>query len=219
MMEEKNLEREQERTLSDRPPFSGRTTKLLGLFAATALAVSVGCSDSSTSNMNTAPASSNVAVGPDGQPIDESDYCLDENNDGYCDDDGSPLNTNAFIWIGGIDVDQKKKKYYKSGKPDSSRTYYSSGSGVSNGTSGSTATSKPSSNTIQPPTSAQGTGQVIDRSAASSSGTGSSSSGSVSSSSGSASSKPSSGTVSSSGGVSSSSGKGGIGSSSSSSSS
>ncbi|MGB8956056.1 MAG: hypothetical protein WCC10_11825 [Tumebacillaceae bacterium] len=214
MMEEKILEREQEPALSDRPPFSGRTSKLLGLFAATALAVSVGCSDSSSSNNNPAPASSNVAVGPDGQPINESDYCLDENNDGYCDDDGSSLNTNTFIWIGGIDIDHKSKKYYKSGKPDSSHTYYSPSRGVSSGTSGSTATGTPSSNTSQPPTSAKGTGQVINRSGSSSStGSASSSSGSVSSSSGSSSSS------SSSSGVSSSSGKGGVGSSSSSSSS
>ena len=217
-MEEKNLQREQEPTLSERPPFNGRTTKLLGLFAATALAVSVGCSDGSSSNNNPAPVASNVAVGPDGQPIDQSDYCLDENNDGYCDDDGSPLNTNTFIWIGGIDIDHKTKKYYKSGKSDSSHTYYSPSRGVSSGTSGSTATNKPSSNTSQPPTSAQGTGQVISRSGSSSS-TGSASSSSSSSSATASGSPSSSGSKSSSSGVSSSSGKGGVGSSSSSSSS
>lgn len=217
MMEEKNLEREPERALSDRPPFSGRTTKLIGLFAATALAVSVGCSDSTTSKTTTVPAAGNVAVGPDGKPINDSDYCLDDNNDGYCDDNGSRYSTNSFIWVGGINGDYKTKKYYRSGDPDSSHTYYSSGRGVSSGTSGSSssATSQPSSNTSQPPTSAKGSGQVISRS----SGTGSASSGSASSSSGSSSSQSSSGSESSSSGVSSSSGKGGIGSSSSSSSS
>ncbi|MFY0542630.1 hypothetical protein [Brevibacillus sp. H7] len=59
-----------------------KTNKVVGLFLAAALAVS-GCSAEETY---------------------QGDDCLDENNDGYCDDDGSQTSGSSYI-----DVDGKKK--------------------------------------------------------------------------------------------------------------
>lgn len=62
-----------------------KTNKVVGLFLAAALSVTVaGCSSDEETYYD--------------------DDCVDENNDGYCDDDGSPASGSSYI-----DVDGKKK--------------------------------------------------------------------------------------------------------------
>lgn len=80
---------------------------LVGLFVAAALTVSSGCSQTTSGNAN---------------------ECWDDNDDGYCDDDGSRVGSSYYISNG-------KKRYYKSGSGYMSGSSYKPSSGVSSGTS------------------------------------------------------------------------------------
>ncbi|GAX91298.1 hypothetical protein [Effusibacillus lacus] len=97
-----------------------KTSRLVGLFAATALTISAGCS------------SAQPAV------VDDDYECTDENNDGYCDQDGTPIDDDdSFIYKNG-------KKYYKkikSGVTSGSVSKPSTGSSSSGITSGSSGSS------------------------------------------------------------------------------
>jgi hypothetical protein len=99
-----------------------KTSRLVGLFAAAAMTLSAGCSSAQTNSGN----SDSIF----------DDECLDENNDGYCDDDGTAVYGSSYIKNG--------KKYYKkatsgitSGSTSFGSSKTSSGSGISSGTSAS----------------------------------------------------------------------------------
>jgi|GEM_PF-924303 hypothetical protein len=90
--------------------------KLVSLFLAAALAAAPGC------------ASRQVHAGE----------CWDDNNDGYCDDDGSYVGTSSYYYVDG------RKRYYKSGATSNSGSYKPS-SGISNGSKGGLGSSFQSS--------------------------------------------------------------------------
>jgi hypothetical protein len=175
----------------------GKTSLVVGLFVATALAMSVGCSDEPKPVVESQPAQSMI----EGTVAD--DYCEDANDDDVCDDGGGNVSTHsAFIWVNGT------KRYYSEDKYKR-RTYASGtqGTGASGGfkppsSSGTPGQSVHPSNVPTPPKSSSGTGQVI--SGGKSSSGSSSSSGSASSGSGISSGKSGAGGIGSSSGSSSS---------------
>ncbi|MFC4769248.1 hypothetical protein [Effusibacillus consociatus] len=97
---------------------SNKTNRLVGLFTAAALSLTAGCSSAQ----------------PAGNTTVQDDDCLDENNDGYCDDDGSRVGSSYFYKNG--------KKYFKKMHSGVS----TSSSGVSSGSSYTNPSSSGSSN-------------------------------------------------------------------------
>ena len=89
-----------------------KTMKVVGLFAAAALAVAAtGCS--SQPAQQPVPISQQQAgAGQSDLTLNQNDVCEDDNNDGYCDNDTSTRihSGSSFVYIGG------KKHYYKTGR-------------------------------------------------------------------------------------------------------
>jgi hypothetical protein len=111
-------------TSADAP--QGRTARMLSLFAIAALTASAGCSPL----QQTISSSNSLA----------QDECYDENNDGYCDDDGSRAGS-YYGYYGGRKIYKRTVSGITNGSgPASSginNSKPSSATGISNGTSGS----------------------------------------------------------------------------------
>lgn len=111
-------------TTADTP--QARTARMLSLFAIAALTASAGCSPV----QQTIPSSNGLA----------QDECYDENNDGYCDDDGSRAGS-YYGYYGGRKIYKRTASGITNGSgPASSginNSKPSSAIGISNGTSGS----------------------------------------------------------------------------------
>lgn len=145
-----------------------KTMKVVGLFAAAALAVAAtGCSSQPAQQpvpiSQGAPSQSEVTVNSD-------DICEDDNNDGYCDSNTSTRvhSGGAFVYIAG------KKYYYKDGRAPvvQSQKQQEQNSGSSGGSSSGGSkkgTSVGSGSTVTPPSSSSGSGQVVSTSKSSSS--------------------------------------------------
>ncbi|ASS73744.1 hypothetical protein CIG75_01315 [Tumebacillus algifaecis] len=105
----------------------------------------------------------------DDEVAQEQAICYDDNDDGHCDDSGNEVDRSfGFIYIGG------HKQYYKKGYyPANGKIYRSSKSSntsSSNSSGTSTDSGKNGTGSAQPPKSSSGTGTVVSPGTSSNSG-------------------------------------------------